>query len=165
MKKVILIVVVALAVIGAGAALFVYDAKHPELKNPWANKSTRDLALTCLDQEYTDQHIHPNLTITINGQKQEVPGNIGIQSNCLHPLHTHDNTGKVHVESPEARDYTLGDFFAVWGKSFSKDQIFDSKADAMHRIRMTVNGQENAEYEKLVLKDLDDIQVYYETVQ
>jgi hypothetical protein len=165
MKKVIIIVIAALVVIGAGVALALNDAKHPELKNPWANKSTHELALTCLDQEYTVQHIHPNLTITINGQKQEVPQGIGIENNCLHPLHTHDNTGKIHVESPEPRDYTLGDFFSVWGKAFDQTHILDKTADATHRIRMTVNGKDSTEYGSLVLKDLDDIQIYYEPIK
>lgn len=169
MNKVIIIVVLALIVIGGGIALFVYDSKHPELGNPWANKSTRDLALTCLPQEYTVQHIHPALAITINGQKQEIPVNIGIEtgagSGCLHPLHIHDASGTIHVESPEPRDYTLGDFFAVWGKAFGPDQILDSKTDSSHKIRMTVNGQDNTEFDKLVMHDKDDIQIIYESTK
>ncbi len=164
MQKIIIIIVFALVVIGGGVALFIYDVKHPELKNPWSNKSTRDLALSCLPQEYTVQHIHPVLTLTINGQKQEVPPNIGIQNNCMHPLHTHDTVGTIHEESPEPRDYTLGDFFAVWGKVFGPDQIFDSKADAAHKIRMSVNGQDNTEFGNYVMKDKDDIQIFYESV-
>jgi len=46
-------------------------------------------------------------------------------------LHTHDSTGLIHIEpdTPEqARIYTIGDFFHVWGKSFDTPS------------RMTVNG-------------------------
>lgn len=39
------------------------------------------------------------------------------------PIHTHDDTGIIHIESPVKRDFTLADFFAVWNKPFSKDQI------------------------------------------
>jgi len=177
MKKAILIIIVALVVIGGGIALFAYDAKHPELKDPWGNKSTRDLALSCLPQEYTDQHIHPQLTIKINGAQQTIPANIGIQgvsgdtsmqqaqtaASCLHPLHTHDSAGTIHVESPEARDYTVGDFFAVWGKVFTKDQILDSKVDDTHKIVMTVNGKEDEDFENYVMHDKDQIVISYES--
>ena len=34
-------------------------------------------------------------------------------------LHTHDASGIVHIESPDKRDYTLGQFFDVWGVRLS----------------------------------------------
>lgn len=177
MKKAIIIVVITFGVLGLGTFLFIQDQKHPEIKDPWGQKSTRDLALTCLEQEFTDFHIHPELTIMINGQKQDMPANIGINSGggastthdqafqsgaCLHPIHTHSADGIIHVESPVERPYTLGDFFAVWGKVFIKDQILDSKTDASHVIRVTVNDQDSTEFENLVLKDKDKIQIIYE---
>jgi hypothetical protein len=124
--------------------------------------STRDLALTCTTDAATQFHIHPQLNIVVNGQKQVIPANIGITSDCLHPIHTHDDTGTIHVESPEQRDFILGDFFAVWGQPFSKDQILSYKADANHQIIMTVNGRLNTDYENLVLRDLDQIVITYQ---
>lgn len=176
MKKVIIIVVIALAVIGGGVALMTYEAQHPEIADPYSNKSSRELALTCLPQEQLVMHIHPVLTIMVNGQKREVPPNIGIQGagptpvsqeaakeNCLHFIHTHDNTGKIHVESPVPKDYHLSDFFAVWDQPFSDQQILDAKVDDTHRIRMTVNGQESTAYGDWVLRDGDQIEISYET--
>jgi len=129
-------------------------------KNP-ASESTRDIAMSCTLDMFTQFHIHPNLTIIINGVQQTIPANTGISLTCLHPIHTHDDTGKIHVESPEQRDFTLGDFFAVWGKTFNKNQILDSVVDANHEIVMTVNGKENFDYENLVLRDLDQIVIEY----
>jgi hypothetical protein len=162
MKKGIIIAIVALAVIGGGVYLFSKDAKNPESADPYAGKSSRDLALTCLPQEQLAMHIHPVLTIMINGQKKEVPANIGNQSTCIHFLHTHDTSGTIHVESPVQKDYKLGDFFAVWGQPFSADQILDAKADSTHRVHVTVNGQETTEYSDLVMHDKDQIVVSYE---
>lgn len=162
MKKIIIIVVIAVVVIGGGILLMLNDAKHPENTDPYANKSTRDLALTCIPQEQLAMHIHPVLSIIINGQQQEIPQGIGIQQNCIHFLHTHDNTGKIHVESPVQKDYHLSDFFAVWGQTFTSEQILDSKVDATHKIVMTVNGQPNTEYGDLVLRDGDQIVINYE---
>jgi len=110
----------------------------------------------------TQFHIHPNLEIIINGQKQEIPANIGINATCMNSLHTHDSSGKIHVESPEKRDFTLADFFAVWNKTYAKDQIFDYKVDENHIMRETVNGNEVQDYENTVLRDGDQIIIYYE---
>ena len=38
-------------------------------------------------------------------------------------LHTHDRSGVIHIESPTTRDYTLGQFFGVWGVRLSKTCI------------------------------------------
>jgi hypothetical protein len=31
------------------------------------------------------------------------------------PLHTHDTSGIIHVESPTVRSFTLGEFVDLWG--------------------------------------------------
>lgn len=33
----------------------------------------------------------------------------------LAPLHTHDESGTIHIESVVNRDYTLGEFLSIWG--------------------------------------------------
>jgi hypothetical protein len=124
--------------------------------------SNRELALTCTTDMATEFHIHPYLKIFINGVQQEIPTNIGIDSGCMHPLHTHDKNGEIHVESPQKRDFILGDFFTVWKKSFSKDKVLDYKADDTHVIRETVNGVEVQDYENTILYDKDQIVIYYE---
>ena len=125
-------------------------------------KTNREVALACTTDMATQFHIHPNLEIIINGQKQEIPTDIGIVDGCMNALHTHDTTGEIHVESPEKRDFTLDDFFAVWKKTYNKNQIFDHKVDDSHIIRQTVNGKENQEYENIILRDDDQIIISYE---
>lgn len=125
-------------------------------------KTNRELALTCTTDMATQFHIHPHLEIIILGQKQEIPADIGITNSCMNALHTHDNTGEIHVESPEKRDFTLADFFAVWDKTYNKYQIFDFKADDGHSIRQTVNGEETQDYENIILRDEDQIIIYFE---
>lgn len=128
-----------------------------------SSASTRELAQSCTLDMYTQFHIHPHLTILINGAQQVIPAGTGISLSCMHPLHIHDTTGTIHVESPEQRDFTLGDFFAVWQKPFSKDQILDYKADGRHEIAMTVDGQPSSEFENLVLKDKQEVVIEYKT--
>src|SRR4051812_100694 len=61
-------------------------------------------------------HIHPHLTIAVDGVLATIPAEVGktADGNWL-PLHTHDATGKIHVESTVAYDFNLGDFFLIWG--------------------------------------------------
>lgn len=127
-----------------------------------SSKSNREVALTCTTDMATKFHIHPDLQIAINGEKQTIPANIGINSACMNAIHTHDATGQLHVESPERRDFTLSDFFAVWNKTYSKEQIFDSKVDDQHIVRETVNGKGVPDYENTVLRDKDQIIISYE---
>lgn len=94
----------------------------------------------CQAGEQLQYHVHAALEILIDGQPVTVPKNTGIRSNCIFWLHTHDDTGLVHIEAPETRDFTLGQFFAVWGQPLSATQLLGSTVDASHQITATVNG-------------------------
>ena len=83
-------------------------------------------------------HSHAHLAITINGIDQLVPGQIGINGACLHPLHTHSTDGVMHVEPDQNRTFTLGDFFLVWGQPFNSTQLLKEKYTT--GLLMTVNG-------------------------
>ena len=76
-------------------------------------------------------HIHPVLTLIENGKQVKVPSQIGISASkwkdhefdsfigdmgCA-PIHTHDSSGVMHVESSVTTQWTLGDFMKIWGKS------------------------------------------------
>ncbi len=126
-----------------------------------SNKTNREIALTCTTDMATQFHIHPHLEIIANGQPQEIPTNIGIALTCMNAIHTHDKSGTIHIESPEQRDFTLSDFFAVWNKPFSKDQILDYKVDGTHIIKVAVNGAPVDTYENTVLRDKDQIVISY----
>lgn len=109
------------------------------------------------------QHIHPELQIIANGQPIAIPANIGIDPNCMKAVHTHDETGKLHIEYPEAEQtFTLGDFFAVWGETFNENQILNYTANDQHKITMTVDGQPSTEFSNLQLKDGQKIVITYE---
>jgi hypothetical protein len=81
-------------------------------------------------------HIHPQLSLIVNGTPATVPTQIGIDPtlwndhsldefgmqsmpemnmSAMAPLHTHDSSGIIHVESTVNRDYTLGEFLNIWG--------------------------------------------------
>jgi len=110
-------------------------------------------------------HWHPHLTITVDGKNVVVPKDIGVESHSsdtekMRILHTHDDSGKIHVESPRRQDFTLGEFFRVWGKRF-EDPFGDGKA---YGIRVTVDGEEITEPLPHVLRDREEIRIEYRSL-
>lgn len=107
------------------------------------------------------------LILPKNEQTILIPANIGFDSSCARPLHTHDVSGTIHVETSVNQNYSIADFFLIWGKVFNSSGIFQSnqplpsylncitgtllyhshptltiiyKKDFPTRINMTVNG-------------------------
>lgn len=117
---------------------------------------------SCIQHTNVGTHIHSNLTVVIYGQEQEIPLNIGVSPVCMRPIHTHDNHGKIHMEFKQVRDVKLGEFFEVWGKSFSSNNIFDYLNSGSKKVKLFVNGNENLEFENYIMKDGDKIEVRYE---
>jgi hypothetical protein len=78
--------------------------------------------IACQAHEQLAYHIHAHLSIHVNGQPVALPANIGIASDqsCIYWLHTHDGSGVIHIESPNANTYSLGTFFREWYDHFSQ---------------------------------------------
>ena len=51
-------------------------------------------------------HTHPFMELVLNGTAVSIPSNLGIDTtacpNAMHLLHTHDTSGKLHVEGYDA---------------------------------------------------------------
>ncbi len=114
-------------------------------------------------------HIHSNLTIILDNKPAVIPSQIGIDNSLwkghnfdkygtpgmpmpggpmpvMAPLHTHDNLGLIHIESQINRDYTLNEFFKIWGVDFNGKSV-----------KATVNGKQVSDYENIILKDKENI--------
>ena len=92
--------------------------------------------------EGTAVHIHQHLDLYLDGAKVPVPAGIGIDPAVgFAPLHTHDGSGVIHVESPAVRGYTLGEFFAVWGVRFTPSCLGGYCAAGDRRLRVFVDGR------------------------
>ena len=96
-----------------------------------------------------------------------MPSQIGIKPDdrCLYWLHTHDNSGIIHVESPEKRDFTLGQFFDIWNKTFDNCKIFNYTAsdDNINTLSVYVNGYKvtGIYYRDIKLSAHDEIAIVY----
>ena len=91
-------------------------------------------------------HVHTHLSIFLDKVALRIPEDIGIvkltpTSKCVYSLHTHDHSGKLHVEGPAPAFFTLGDFFMIWGQPLSKTQASTAKADKGTSLKIWVNGK------------------------
>jgi len=118
-----------------------------DLAPPWpapadAAAGVRAAGLPMLSAEGTVEHLHAHLDIQVNGQTVAVPADIGIDQahNSISPLHTHDTTGVLHIESPVKRQFTLGELFSEWGVSLSADNIGSLRNTGDKAVRVYVNG-------------------------
>lgn len=120
------------------------------------------LSLNLKEHKNLNMHIHPIVNIDILGEKIPIPSDVGISQGQMKVIHTHDENGKLHIESPIARQFYLKDFFTIWGKTFNSTCILDNCIDDKHKITVLVNGIENGQYEDIPLNDHDRIMIFYE---
>jgi hypothetical protein len=99
--------------------------------------------LQVLTAEGQVQHTHQHLDVYVDGARVTVPANIGIDrdTGVLSPIHTHDATGIIHVESPVVRDFTLGQIFDVWGVRFDAHCVGGICDGSGRVLTVYVNGQ------------------------
>lgn len=108
-------------------------------------------------------HDHVSLNVTIDGTPIIVPTHIGMNQTGIFadpllyadhtldkygmggmsPLHTHDSSGIIHVESNKIRYYTLGEFLDIW-----KGLNTDGK-----NVIATVDGSPVSEFRGIVLNN------------
>ena len=102
-----------------------------------------DIGLPALAEEGTVLHIHQHLDIYIHGVTTPVAAGLGIneQEGFISPIHVHDTSGIIHVESPTVQTFTLGQFFDIWGVRFTSECIGGYCASATDSLRVYVNGQ------------------------
>lgn len=68
-------------------------------------------------------HIHAMLSVYQDGQRLALPDSIGRVPGCNYEMHTHDGSGVMHIETNQAKTFTLGQFFALWGQSVSAASV------------------------------------------
>lgn len=84
--------------------------------------------LDCLASMIETYHVHTHVSIFLDGVALAVPGDIGIVSlqpsgRCFYSIHTHDLSGKIHVEAAAPATFTLGQLFAIWGQPLETDNV------------------------------------------
>jgi hypothetical protein len=145
--------VLVLALVGGLTALALSKKSADVAATNTADQTTNALAqawdgltgqtvdgVSAQTSEQLAYHIHSHLAIYVNGKAKAVPAGIGIVKpwtteqlsdgsifvdggKQLYYLHTHDDTGVLHVESPTENTYTLGQIFAEWNQPLSTTQV------------------------------------------
>jgi hypothetical protein len=130
-----------IAAIGAGllvaiiAGFGVFSATAPR-----APAALTIDGIQCSSFEQLVFHIHSHLDIFINGKPFTIPAQIGIMpGKCFYWLHTHDESGVIHIESPVNRNYTIGQFFDIWNQKLNNTQVLDNAANSKNTLSVYVN--------------------------
>lgn len=97
--------------------------------------------LSMLEMEGSDLHFHVHLDVLDKGTPIAVPAGIGIAGQTsLSPLHTHDASGIIHIESPTQRTFSLGQLFAEWNVPMSTTCVGTLCATQSTPLTIYVNG-------------------------
>lgn len=136
---------------------------------PWQPEYThladrlKAINIPLLGAEGSAQHIHAHLDIYIHGQSVTVPADIGIY-NGITPIHTHDSSGIIHIESPDANaTYTLGQFFDIWGVKLTNTSIGGYANNATDKLTAYDNGKIVNNLVNLVIAKHQEIVITYGT--
>jgi hypothetical protein len=83
--------------------------------------------LECLADMPETYHVHTHVSIFLNGEALSVPAEVGIvrptTGDCFYSIHTHDKSGKIHIEAAAPGTFTLGQLFAIWGQPLLNTNI------------------------------------------
>lgn len=94
-------------------------------------------------------HHHVHLSIFVNGRQVAVPYGIGItppkqvssgfvdSGSCFYWVHTHDASGIIHIETPLYQQFTLSQFFDIWGRPLSRTDLLGH----MGPVTVYLNGK------------------------
>jgi hypothetical protein len=99
--------------------------------------------LPMLGQEMLAVHYHAHLDLLVRGVPVAVPAGVGIDSiqQQISPLHTHDLTGVVHIESEKDIPFTLGQFFTEWGQPLDASHVGPVAVAQGEQLRVYRDGK------------------------
>ncbi|MDB5195586.1 MAG: hypothetical protein JWO84_770 [Parcubacteria group bacterium] len=158
MKKTTVLAIVAVIILLGGLAYYTHRTPSSSAvpaesisssQAPWAPELTHlkerltALGLPALSAEGTALHTHQHLDLIVHGKAVEVPAEIGVHDafpTFISPIHTHDTTGIIHVESPTVQKFTLGQFFDIWGVRLTDTCLGGYCSDATNTLAFYVKG-------------------------
>lgn len=107
---------------GTGPAGPAATTTEPSTAGSGGPSGSTVAGVPCEPIEQLKSHYHAHLTLLRDGTSVTLPAFIGInlEQQCIHWLHTHKTDGVIHIESPDTRTFTLGQFFAIWHMPLSR---------------------------------------------
>jgi hypothetical protein len=97
----------------------------------------------CEQMEGSVLHIHQHVAIFDHGKPITIPDDVGrpLVGQCFYWLHTHTPDGIVHIESPNFKTFTLGNFFDIWGQPLGKTDVAGAKPKPREHVAVWVDGR------------------------
>ncbi len=143
-----LLAVSALVVVGLVSLVRGYARMPVKLVYPTIDH------IPCQSNEQSPVHFHVHVTIYIDGKGTLVPAHVGIapDGSCSYWLHTHDDSGVIHIETPAGVAVTFGNFLHIWEQQFRQLGYPSQLADPAG-WQVYVNG-------KLFLGDMQTIALH-----
>jgi hypothetical protein len=102
--------------------------------------------INCRKELLNKFHHHVQLSMFVNGEEIALPKGTGMKNpghnqfiyhaDCFYFLHTHDQTGIIHIEPRTETTYTLKNYFAVWGMPLSTNGF----AGYTGQVAVYING-------------------------
>jgi hypothetical protein len=165
-KRLIVIGLIVVAAISIGISLMV----TPYKSLPISNGALSVDGIQCNSSEQLLFHIHAHLDVFVNGQLMYIPSQIGIiPDKCIYWLHTHDESGIIHIESPIKSDFTLGQFFDLWKIKLNNSEVFNNvfnQTGSNNILQIYIKGNKlpnGTNYRDVKLHAHDEIALIYGT--
>lgn len=148
----------AVVVIGGGTAVALGTARFDAGESgrttlpPWSAPADVEArvhaaGLRMLSSEGAALHTHQHLTVTVDGHSVTVPADLGVDEAArrLSAIHTHDDSGVIHVESPDVRTFRLDQVFTEWNVRLAPGRIgpYENGEDGA-RVTVFVNHRRYA---------------------
>jgi hypothetical protein len=126
---------------------------NPALSAPPVDQTGSSInGIQCQSLRQRAYQLNSHLQVYVDGRPKALPGGIGMvqpslsqtqagpvftSSTCYYWLYTVTQDGVIQVGSPVPRNYTLGEFFKIWGQPLSRNAV----ATATGRVTAIVDGK------------------------
>jgi len=100
--------------------------------------SQNDPLKVCIDDKDTPYKIKASLELIIDGQKTEIPANIGLNDECQRTMYTLTDDGTIYAEWEEDYPFEIGHFLWMWD--------FPLRDMDQDKSTMYVNGKESPHF-------------------
>ena len=146
-KRAFLYAGIGFVTVGIASIVMIYMFVYQPMTTSETAGGDREFNLAEIHSVPLARHDHALLSILVDGQPMEIPEGVGMNPELWHdhsldrygpsgisPMHTHDTSGTIHIESTIQREFTVGEFLSVLG------------IDPGTVTKMTVDGNESQDF-------------------
>ena len=101
----------------------------PEGDTATGGQGQQVAGVNCRRELLNTFHHHVHLSLFVDGEQIALPRGTGMENpgknnfiyhaTCFYWLHTHDETGIIHIEPPNGNPLSLKQYFKIWGEPLS----------------------------------------------